>query len=43
VDLAEVLFELCLKVKGTEYMPESENLDNDSVKAEFLLPEKNTY
>jgi LPS O-antigen subunit length determinant protein (WzzB/FepE family) len=43
VDLAEVLFELCLKVKGTEYMPESENLDNDSVKAEFLLPEKNIY
>ncbi len=43
VDLAEVLFELCLKVKGTEYVPELEESKDSSVKAEFLLPEKNSY
>lgn len=43
VDLAEVLFELCLKVKGTEYVPELEESKDSSVKAEFLLPEKNNY
>lgn len=35
LDLAEVLFELCLKVKGTEYLPES-----SSVQAELMLPEQ---
>jgi t-SNARE complex subunit (syntaxin) len=41
VDLADVLFELCLKVKGTEFVPNlKEAADNHHVKTEFLLPEQ---
>jgi conjugal transfer/entry exclusion protein len=40
VDLAEVLFELCLKVKGTEFIPDIKGSSPNQVQAEFLLPEQ---
>jgi hypothetical protein len=39
-DLAEVLFELCLKIKGTEFVPNLKEAADHQVKAEFLLPEQ---
>ena len=38
-ELAEFLFELCFKVKGTEKSLELRESENGSVKAELLLPE----
>lgn len=38
-ELAEFLFELCFKVKGTEKSLKLQELENGSVKAELLLPE----
>ena len=37
-DLAEVLFELCIKVKGTEFVPDLK--DAADSKADFLLPDQ---
>ncbi|MDJ0690623.1 MAG: hypothetical protein QNJ41_19205 [Xenococcaceae cyanobacterium MO_188.B32] len=41
-DLAEVLFELCLKVKGSDFVPSLKDASENTVKAEFILPEENT-
>lgn len=40
VDLAEILFELCLKVKGTGFVPDLQENAENSLKTEFLLPEQ---
>ncbi|OKH20338.1 hypothetical protein NIES593_19115 [Hydrococcus rivularis NIES-593] len=40
VDLAEVLFELCLKIKGAEFIPNLKEAAENHVQAEFLLPEQ---
>jgi SMC interacting uncharacterized protein involved in chromosome segregation len=39
-DLAEVLFELCLKIKGTEFVPNLKEAAENQVQADFLLPEQ---
>ena len=39
-DLAEVLFELCLKVKGSDFVPSLKDASENPVKAEFILPEE---
>jgi hypothetical protein len=39
-DLAEVLFELCLKVKGSEFVPDLKEAMENQVKADFILPEE---
>lgn len=39
-DLAEVLFELCLKIKGTEFVPSLREAADHQVQADFLLPEQ---
>lgn len=42
-DLAEVLFELCLKVKGSEFVPSLKEATETQMKTDFILPdEKNT-
>lgn len=38
-DLAEVLFELCIKVKGTEFVPDLKEAMESRLQAEFLLPD----
>ncbi|MCW6038580.1 hypothetical protein K4A83_20220 [Spirulina subsalsa FACHB-351] len=38
-DLAEILFELCIKVKGTEFVPDLQEAMENRLQAEFLLPE----
>lgn len=40
VDLAEVLFELCLKVKGTEFVPDLKEAMENHLQTDFLLPEE---
>jgi SMC interacting uncharacterized protein involved in chromosome segregation len=40
VDMAEILFELCLKIKGTEFVPSLKEAAENHVKADFLLPEQ---
>ncbi len=39
-DLAEILFELCLKVKGTDFVSDLKEAANNGIKADFLLPEE---
>lgn len=39
-DLAEVLFELCLKVKGSDFAPQLRDMENGEAIAELLLPER---
>ena len=39
-DLAEILFELCLKVKGSDLISDFKEPSNHEVKANFLLPEE---
>ena len=41
-DLAEVLFELCLKVKGSDFVPSLKEAAENKVKTEFILPEEKT-
>ena len=41
-DLAEVLFELCLKVKGSEFVPSLKEATENQVKTEFILPQENS-
>jgi uncharacterized phage infection (PIP) family protein YhgE len=40
VDLAEILFEICLKIKGTEFVPDPKEAAENTMKTEFLLPEQ---
>ncbi|NEO86138.1 MAG: hypothetical protein F6J87_18060 [Spirulina sp. SIO3F2] len=40
VDLAEVLFELCIKVKGTEFVPDLKEAVENQLQADFLLPDQ---
>lgn len=40
VDLAEVLFELCIKVKGTEFVPDLKEAVENQLQTDFLLPEE---
>ena len=39
-DLGEVLFELCLKVKGADFVPDLKEAANNGIKADFILPEE---
>ena len=39
-DLAEILFEICLKIKGTEFVPSLEETAQNTLKTEFILPEQ---
>ena len=39
-DLAEVLFELCLKIKGTNMVSEAEENGSEKIATELLLPNK---
>ncbi|MEM8638625.1 MAG: hypothetical protein AAGG51_07430 [Cyanobacteria bacterium P01_G01_bin.54] len=39
VDLAEVLFELCIKVKGTEFVPDLKEAVENQLQTDFLLPD----
>ena len=41
-DLAEVLFELCLRVKGNDFVPNSQEDTETKMKTNFLLPEEKT-
>lgn len=41
-DLAEVLFELCLKVKGSDFVPDLQEIAENKIQTEFLLPEQRT-
>ncbi|PSB00668.1 hypothetical protein [Merismopedia glauca] len=40
VDLADLLFELCLKVKGAELIPKLAGATDSPVNSEYLLPEQ---
>jgi DNA anti-recombination protein RmuC len=40
VDLADLLFELCLKVKGAELIPKLAGGSDYSIESEYLLPEQ---
>jgi hypothetical protein len=39
-DLAEILFELCLKVKGSDFLPDLKEAAENKIKTDFLLPEE---
>lgn len=39
-DLAEVLFELCIKIKGADFVPDLKEASGNNVQADFLLPEQ---
>jgi dGTP triphosphohydrolase len=39
-DLAEVLFELCLKIKGKEFVPSLKAANENHINTDFLLPEE---
>lgn len=39
-DLAEVLFELCIKVKGSEFVPDLKEAADQQMQADFLLPDQ---
>ena len=39
-DLAEVLFELCLKVKGSDFIPSLKDASENTFNEEFVLPEE---
>jgi len=39
-DLAEVLFELCMRLKGTEFVPDLKEAAYSKTKADFVLPEQ---
>jgi archaellum component FlaC len=40
VDLADLLFELCLKVKGADLIPKLAGSSDNQIKSEYLLPEQ---
>ncbi|MBW4621802.1 MAG: hypothetical protein KME17_20855 [Cyanosarcina radialis HA8281-LM2] len=39
-DLADVLFEVCLKIKGTEFVPSLKEATENQMKTDFVLPEE---
>lgn len=39
-DLAEILFELCLKIKGTDFVPNLKEAADNHTTTDFLLPEQ---
>lgn len=39
-DLAEILFELCIKVKGADFVPELEESQAEEIQADFILPQE---
>jgi hypothetical protein len=39
-DLADVLFEVCLKIKGTEFVPSLKEATENQMKTDFVLPEQ---
>lgn len=39
-DLAEVLFDLCIKVKGAEFVPDLREAMESRLQADFLLPDQ---
>ena len=39
-DLAEVLFELCLKVKGSDFVPQLQESTGNGVQTDFILPQE---
>ena len=39
-DLAEVLFELCLKIKGSDFVPDLKEAADNQTQTDFLLPEQ---
>ncbi len=41
-DLAEVLFDLCIKVKGAEFVPDLREAMESRLQADFLLPDQAT-
>ncbi len=41
-DLAEVLFDLCIKVKGAEFVPDLREAMETRLQADFLLPDRSS-
>ena len=41
-DLSEVLFELCLKLKGSDFVPSLKEATETEMKTDFILPENNS-
>lgn len=41
-DLSEVLFELCLKLKGSDFVPSLKEATETKMKTEFILPEESS-
>lgn len=39
-DLAEILFEICLKVKGSDFLRDLKDAANNHVKTDFILPDE---
>ncbi|NES97354.1 MAG: hypothetical protein F6K32_19465, partial [Desertifilum sp. SIO1I2] len=39
-DMAEIFFELCMKLKGSDFVPDLKEAADRQVKADFLLPEQ---
>jgi DNA anti-recombination protein RmuC len=42
-DMAEILFELGMRLKGTEFVPELKNVADNNLNNEFLLPERHHH
>jgi hypothetical protein len=38
-DLADILFEVCLKIKGSDFVPRLKEVVDNSTKTDFVLPE----
>lgn len=39
-DLAEILFDLCMRVRGTEFVPDLKEASGQPIKTDFILPEQ---
>ncbi|MEG4395721.1 hypothetical protein [Microcoleus sp. BROC3] len=42
-DMAEILFELGMRLKGTEFVPELKGVADNKLNTEFLLPERHNH
>jgi exonuclease VII large subunit len=42
-DMAEILFELGMRLKGTEFVPELKGVTDNKLNSEFLLPERHHH
>ncbi|MEG5139948.1 MULTISPECIES: hypothetical protein [unclassified Microcoleus] len=42
-DMAEILFELGMRLKGTEFVPELKGVTDNKLNNEFLLPERHNH